>query len=261
MKSRVLLWLRVSVSLVFVYPPQRRNQHFSDQNVRKSRRLTLPTPSLVVLSLSSSIYPPPLHPLRHCILEHPSRRSFSLWHHCPITPSSTNSADTSPLNRIPRVSNLFPAGVATSLDGMHLPCHIGLVQLPLVRPRYSSSNFERGIDDTEPEQTVWLRRHRWSLLVRCQLRNSSYTISTNVGGETYFGGRQLEGIVKRRQARPRILWKPNDREKGDASGVSDISAATTRLPPSRRRFFFQIWSALWGRGQREPRVIHRPFTS
>ena len=41
----------------------------------------------------------------------------------------------------PRVTNIFPADIATSLHGMHLPCHIGLVLLPLVRSRHSSPNF------------------------------------------------------------------------------------------------------------------------
>ena len=50
--------------------------------------------------------------------------------------------------------------------------------------------------------------------MRCQLRNTSYTLSTNIGGETSFGRPQLEGIVKRHRARPRILWKPIEREKG-----------------------------------------------
>ena len=59
----------------------------------------------------------------------------------PTTPSSTNSADTSLLDRIPRITSLFPAGIATSLHGMHLPCHIGLVLLPLIRSRHSSPNF------------------------------------------------------------------------------------------------------------------------
>ena len=121
--------------------PQQWNQYLSDQNVRKSRRLTLPIPSLVVLSLLSSNYPPPLYQIQSCILEHASRRSSSLRHRCPITPSPTNSTATSLLDRMPRVSNLFPAGSATSLHGMHPPCHIGLVQLPLVRPRHSFSKF------------------------------------------------------------------------------------------------------------------------
>ena len=49
--------------------------------------------------------------------------------------------------------------------------------------------------------------------MQCQPRNSSYTLSTNLGGETSFGRRQLEGIVGRRQARPQILLKPIDRKK------------------------------------------------
>ena len=150
LKSRVLLWSRVSISLVFVYPPQQQNNHLSEQNVRKSRHLLLPTPSLVVLPPFSSMYSPPHHQLWRCILEHGSQRSSSLWHRCPTTPSSTNSADTSLLDRIPRVTNLFPAGIATSLHGMHLPCHIGLVLLPLVRSRHHPQIFESGVDYMEP---------------------------------------------------------------------------------------------------------------
>ena len=82
LKSRVLLWWRVSISLVLVYPPQQQNNHLSEQNVRKSRHLLLPTPSLVVLPPFSSMYAPPHHQLWHCILEH---RSSSLWHRCPTT--------------------------------------------------------------------------------------------------------------------------------------------------------------------------------
>ena len=130
-----------SVSFVFVYPPQRWNQHLSDQNVRKSRPLMLLTPSLVALSLCSSIYPPPLYQLRRCILEHASRRSSSQWHPCPITPSSTNSADTSLLNCMACASNPFPAGIVTSLHGMHPPCHIALVPFPLIGPCHASSKF------------------------------------------------------------------------------------------------------------------------
>ena len=52
-------------SFIFVHPLQ----HLSDQNVRKNRRLTLPNPSSAVVSLFSSIYPPPLHELRRCIFE------------------------------------------------------------------------------------------------------------------------------------------------------------------------------------------------
>ena len=40
--------------------------------------------------------PTPLHHLRRRILKHAPRRSSSLRRHCPITPSSTNSADTFP---------------------------------------------------------------------------------------------------------------------------------------------------------------------
>ena len=49
-----------------------------------------------------------------------------------------------------------------------------------------------------------------------------------------------EGIDKRRQARPRIMWKPIEREKGEASGAP---VAATRLKLSLslsagERFFF-----------------------
>ena len=133
LESVCKLRLRISTSTV--------DQHLSDQNVRKSRRLTLPTPSLVVLSLLSSIYPPPLRQSQRCMLEHASRQSSSLRHRCPITPSPTSSANTSLLDRIPRASNVLPARIATPLHGMHLPCHIGLVQLLLVRPRHASSKI------------------------------------------------------------------------------------------------------------------------
>ena len=105
--------LRISTSTV--------DQHLSDQNVRKSRRLMLPTPLLVVLSLLSSIYPPPLRQSQRYMLEHASRQSSSLRHRCPITPGPTSSANTSLLDRIPRASNVLPAGIATPLHGMHLP--------------------------------------------------------------------------------------------------------------------------------------------
>ena len=58
--------------------------------------------------------------------------------------------------------------------------------------------------------------------MRRQGRDSSDTISTNVGGETSLERRRLEEIVKRCQARPRILLKPIDRERGEASGVPDM---------------------------------------
>ena len=92
--------------------------------------------------------------VRRCILEHALRWSSSPWHRCPITASSTNSADTSLLDRIPCVLSILLAGVATSFHEMHPPCHIGLVQLLPVCPRHSSSKFESGVDDIEPVQTV-----------------------------------------------------------------------------------------------------------
>ena len=54
---------------------------------------------------------------------------------------------------------------------------------------------------------------------RCDGSGGIYhtTLSTNIGGETSLERRRFEGIVKRRQARPRILWKPIEREKGGAS--------------------------------------------
>ena len=71
-------------------------------------------------------------------------------------------------------------------------------------------------------------------MLRCRLRNLSYTLSTKVGGETSIGRWQLEGIVKGRRARPRILWKPIDREKREASGVPDMFG---RFQPEKSFFF------------------------
>ena len=102
--SRVLLWSRVSVSFVFVYPPQRWNQHLSDQNVRKSRPLTLLTPSLVVLSLCSSIYPPPLYQPRRCILEH-AQQMAPLPHHAQLNKLCRHFAPRSNTSRFKSISS------------------------------------------------------------------------------------------------------------------------------------------------------------
>ncbi|KIJ90590.1 hypothetical protein K443DRAFT_539186 [Laccaria amethystina LaAM-08-1] len=77
--------------------------------------------------------------------------------------------------------------------------------------------------------------------MRCQLRN---THSTNIGGEISLGRRRLEGMVKRRRARPRILWKPIEREREEASEVPDIFGrcnSTLTLCPSQpeKVFFFK----------------------
>ncbi|KIK05814.1 hypothetical protein K443DRAFT_327233 [Laccaria amethystina LaAM-08-1] len=57
--------------------------------------------------------------------------------------------------------------------------------------------LQSGVDDTEPVQRVRVQRHRRSLLMRCQLRNSSYTLSTNVDGET--SGRRRGSLRSVRQ--------------------------------------------------------------
>ena len=138
LKSRVLLWSRVSVSFVFVYPPQQWNQHLPDQNVRKSRCLRLPTPSLLVLALfvhlsATSLPPPALH-TRACLTT-VFQPMVPLPHHAQLKKLHRNFAPRS------HATNLFPVGIAASLRGMHLPCYIGLVQLPLIRPRHSSSQI------------------------------------------------------------------------------------------------------------------------
>ena len=84
------------------------------------------------------------------------------------------------------------------------------------------------------------------MLLRCRLRNLSYTLSTKVGGETSIGRRQLEGIVQRRQARPRVLWKLINREEGRSKWgtryVRPLQFDSHSLVLLSR--FFQIWSTV-----------------
>ena len=86
-----------------------------------------PTPhaadSIVGRSLALFVHLSTTSPsVRRCILEHALRWSSSPWHRCPITASSTNSADTSLLDRIPRVLSILLAGVATSPALSHWTC-------------------------------------------------------------------------------------------------------------------------------------------
>jgi len=98
--------------------------------------------------------------------------------------------------------------------------------------------------------------------MRCWLTNSSYTVSTNVGGETSLGRWRVEGIVKRRQTRPRILCKAIEREKGKQVGYQIYSAAATRLslslPLSVRQVFFKpdLHYRLVNGGNFDPSIVH-----
>ena len=99
--------------------------------------------------------------------------------------------------------------------------------------------------------------------MRFQLRNPSYALSTNVGGETSFGRRQLEGIVKRRQARARILLKLTDREKGGSEGgtryVRPLQLDSRSLSLSSGEVFFvksgPHYRVVDG-GELDPSIVH-----
>lgn len=76
-----------------------------------------------------------LYQLRCRVLEHASQRASSIRHHCSITPSSTHSADTSsPISLLAFRTFVDPKLQPSLRGGIHLHCHIGLVQPPLVRP-------------------------------------------------------------------------------------------------------------------------------
>ena len=115
-------------------------------------------------------------------------------------PSSKNSPDTLPLDCKPCFSKLFPARIATSLNRMHLPCHIGLVQLLIVCPHHSSSNTWEQCWQYRASANVWVQCQGGLLLMQCQLRGSAHTLYTNIGGESSFGRWKFEGIIKGCQA-------------------------------------------------------------
>ena len=151
LKSRVLLCSRVSVSFVFVYPPQQWNQHLLDQNVRKSRRLTLPTPSLVILSLFSSAY------------STNSGVAYSSMPHDSL-PAYGTTAPSRPAQQTPQTLRSSMAYLVfqthfqpeLQLHSTDCKCPVTL-DLPNCRSFFLAippQIFERGDNDTEPVQTA-----------------------------------------------------------------------------------------------------------
>lgn len=107
-----------------------------------------------------------LYQLRCRVLEHASQRASSIRHHCSITPSSTHSADTSsPISLLAFRTFVDPKLQPSLRGGIHLHCHIGLVQPPLSQSKgaTSTSFFEPGphyrLDDSNLDPSIVRFRH------------------------------------------------------------------------------------------------------
>ena len=150
------------------------------------------------------LYLPPHQP-RRCAPENASRRPSSPRHHCPIGLVQTRS---SPVLAIP--------------------------------PQF----FQSGVDDTEPVQRVRVQRHRASLLMRCQLRKSSYTLSTNVVEGPPWEDGDLRGSLRGARQDLECCGSQLKGKRGKRVGYRIYSATATRLSLSSslsagEGFFFQ----------------------
>ena len=167
LKSRVLLWSRASSSYIYFNTSQTRMFERTDASRCRIHRRPFSRsfrPSIHHLSTNSGV-------------------AYS-WMPDDGLPAYSTTAPSRPAQQTPHILRSSSAYLVFQIyfqpelqPHSAESCHIWLVQLSRVRPLHFSQKIQRGIDDTEPVQTVWVRRHRGSLLMRCQLRNSSYSFN------------------------------------------------------------------------------------